>query len=222
MLSKLRTFQPVLQSTYKRFFNVKKPQPQPTNSAQQAPLNNKEAFIDIKKFQDEMLLLYNNPETTSSRIIASVLLSIGSANLFHYFFGDELTNFGNEGFTSLFIFGFLALYEMKLHRTPKSIYLHQDGKGVLVEFYRLFGFGAKPVKLNVSDFKGYGPYIKKFNKIPIVRYEDSGKKKMFFFKVGFINENEILRQVFAGYNFKVGASESNIKISNKSKARYDL
>jgi len=218
MLSKIRSFQPVLQSTAKRFFS-KKPQPGTTTKTF---TNAKEDFIDASKFKDDFLLLYQSQEATSSRVVSIVLLSLGIYNAYEYYQGEEKFSYSNEGLTALTIFSFLVLYELKLHKTPKTIFLNKDGKTIYLELYRFLGFGSRMLEVETVDFKGYGPYFKKYSKIPVVKYEENRKRKIMFFKTGYITENEILRKVFSGYSFKVAAPEMNVNLSKKTKSRYDV
>jgi len=218
MLSKIRSFQPLLQNTKKRLFS-KKYQPGSTNKASSSV---KEDFIDINKFKEDYLLLYQSQETTSSRVISVVLASLGLINAYQYYQGEEKFSHSNEGLTALTILSFLTLYELKLHKTPKSIFLYKDGKTVYLEIFRFLGFGARTIELEVGNFKGYGPYIKKYSKIPIAKYEEGKKRRFIFFKTMYIAENEILRKVFSGYSFKVGTPETNIHLSKKYKSRFDV
>jgi hypothetical protein len=218
MLSKIRCVAPFLQNNLKRSFSKKPVSP---STADKAKAGIKEEFLDSSKFKDNMLMLYQSRETTSCRVISGILLSLGLYDAYKYY-EDDTSSSNTEGMMAFFIFGFLALFEMKLHRTPKSIFLDANGYSVFVDFYRFFGWGSKIVELHTRDFRGYGPYFKKYSKVPIVRYEYGIKNRFFFFKPGYILEDHTLRRAFHGYTFKVGNEGTNINLSKKAKSKYDI
>ena len=218
MLSRLRCVQSSIQTNVKRYFS-KKTQANPTAKTTTA---SREEFIDASRFKDDILMLYRSQEANSSRFVSGGLLSLGLYDAYQYYQGEDTLFSSIDGMTALATFAFLALFELKLHKTPKSISLDKDGRRVFLELYRFLGFGSKVIQLEVRDFRGYGPYIKKYNKIPIAMYSDHGKKGWFFFKPTYILENDYLRKVFSAYNFKVGNSELNVNISKKARSKYDV
>lgn len=216
MLSKIRCLPPLFQSSIKRTFSKK------AQTTQKPNVNKKEEFIDASKFKENILMLYQSKEATSSKVVSLVMASLGIVDFYQWYQSGESFFSNTEALMGLFVFGFLAAFELKLHRTPKSIWLEKDGRSVFVELYRFLGFGSNVIGLEVRDFRGYGPYIQKYSKVPIAKYDDNGTKKFIFIKPGYIVENDLLRKVFHGYDFKVGNTETNINLSKKAKSKYDV
>jgi hypothetical protein len=185
-------------------------------------MNPKEEFIDASRFKEDILVLYQSKEAMSSRLISLGLLGFALYDGYLYYQSEDRFWESAEAIAAASMLVFLAIFEWKLRKTPRSIWLEKDGNTLFVEFYKFWGFSVNPIEFETRDFKGYGPYISRFNSVPIAKYSQFGKKKYFFFKTGYIVENDLLRKAFTGYTFRVGQSDMNVKLSNKAKSTYNL
>lgn len=217
MLTKVKSFTRLL--PHQALYHFSKTQTPPPNAPKAAM---KEDFIEISKFKNDILVLYQSNETTASRLISLGLLGLSLFDTYMYYTKGEKFFDSVEGLTALSFSMMLAGFEWKLRRTPRTIWLEKDGKTVYVEFYRFLGFSTISQDIDSKDFKGCGPYFKKFNSVPVAWYGSMGKKYWFFFKTSNILENDLLRKIFAGFSFRVGEQDMNVKISKKAKSTYHI
>lgn len=215
MISKTRFLFSSLSKIPTRFFS-KKAAETTTKSA------TKVEFVDRSLFKDDILVLYQSKETSYSRLVSLGLLGLGLFDLYLYYQNGEDFRESQEAFSAVALFLFLGAFEWKLRKTPRSIWIEKDGNTAIVEFFKFWGFSSNPVELYTRDFRGFGPYIPKFNAIPIARYSIDGKKKYLFFKANSSQNQDLLKKLFSGYTFKVGESDLNVNLSKKAKNTYNI
>ena len=98
-----------------------------------------------------------------------------------------------------------------------------NGKSVYIDFFRWGGFHTDPIEFDCSEFVGYGYYIHKYSRLPVVRYRVEGRKKSFFFlRYSDILEENVCRTIFVGQSFKVAGKDMDVNLSKKAKNKYNL
>jgi hypothetical protein len=215
MISKVRSLFTSISKVPSRLFSKKVNEAPPKSNA-------KMEFIEKDKFTNDILILYQSKETLSSKLISLGMLGFGLFDAYLYYQKDEDFRESAEAFTAVSIFIFLGIFEWKLRKTPRSIWLEKDGGTAIVEFYKFWGFSTNAIELDTKDFRGFGPYLPKFNSVPIARYTLDSKKKYFFFKTSSIQNQDLLKKLFSGYTFKVGESDLNVNLSKKAKSTYHI
>lgn len=178
--------------------------------------------IDQSKFENDVMLLYKAKDENFIRLQNVGLLGLGTYDFYSYFQGVEPFLSSSDGILSLVIFSIFGVLQLKDTRTPKMIFLHKDGTSVFIDFYSLLGFSYRTVEIPSTDFHGSGPFYHKNSQIPSAKYLENGKKKYLFFKTSNVENEEILKKVFAGKRFKIGDQELAAKISKKTRGRYGL
>lgn len=163
-----------------------------------------------------MLELYSSWDKNVLRVFSIVLLLLPTPLAYHYF---QVINLSFNAIDPIINFLIFVGWEWKLRRTPKSIWLNINGNSVSIEYFRWFGWGSKKTDLSIKAFKGYGPYFKRLNRIPIARYEEGGKKGFLVITRLYIKEEQIIKKVFDGHAFKV---VTNVPMSKKAKQKYNL
>ena len=179
--------------------------------------------IDLLKFDENYLMVYDSKETTKFRLLSFGLFYFGAFFGYQYYQGNESIFTSIEGRISILSFLVMFGLEYKLRRTLKNVWLYRDGYTVELDTFKWFGISSKRLYLETTNFGGVRPFLHKVVRMPAVKYLDvSGKKNLLFFKAGYSAEQEILKKMFYGETFKVADKDMAINLSKKSKNKYGL
>ena len=181
-------------------------------------------FIEKSRFKptEPGLLVYKSTELTSFLLYSGAF--IGFITFYSYKHTKEYQYHQGNLYMGSFILVAFVLFQLKLRRTIKNVYLTENGKTSLIELYRFGGFSSKTYRIDHNMFIGFSAFYPKILKsftLPLIRFQLDKNKSYFFFRTDFIVEDEIFKNAILGKEFKISEnSDLNLKLSKKQQKHY--
>lgn len=96
---------------------------------------------------------------------------------------------------------------LKIHFSPKRIWIHKNGKEVSVEMFRMFGFASTVYEIEIRQFRGLKVFSEKLLPVPLMVYRNRRNRRRFIiYSVKDFIDRPSMVAITTAKEFEVGES----------------
>lgn len=86
----------------------------------------------------------------------------------------------------------MVAFNWKASKTLYNVWLHQNGKLVMLETFTVLGANSKLRQIEVGTMRGFGHFVHKALRIPVFRFREGERSRMVFFKQQYVGMRGVL------------------------------